>query len=318
MGFVRLILFSVLILSLTDCNTPTVSSKKPQKLCIASDFLTPEDTILFSGFRKKEQIKIVILPMSADSVVKHFRQLGYNSKFDLVLMKSVCALDKLSQNEVLHTIDKSYQWEEKGFVSSTSDWMILGINPYVIAGLDVQRGFQYNELTYGPKWRNEVAEDEEFAAFQAAVMFQFGRKNLQKSLSWLRKIDDQTLKAKNGTDSLNVAPYYLTSLSKVRNEGKAYVYPSQSHKFGAFYDGVGVGVTRHSSRYTSALSFIGHYSNLVYNQRLCNRLNILPVQDPKGLSKYSYQNEYPMLFRCTPIDAAVHFRDLAKIRYRIE
>lgn len=317
MGIIRLVIFSLLLLSLTDCNTPSVTSKKPEKLYIASDFLTPEDSLMFNGFRKKEQVRVIILPMSTDSIVKHYRQFRYNSKFDMVFMRSTYSLDQLSSNGVLHVIDESYQWEEKGLVAPASDWIILGLDPYVIAGMDEQRGFQYNELTYGPKWKNEL-NDEEFASFQAAVMFQFGRKNISKSLAWLRKIDDRTLKATDANDSTGIVPYCLTRLSKAREEGMNYVYPSQSHKFGAFYDGMGVGITRHASAYSAALSFIRHYSNLVYNQRLCNRLHILPVQDPKDLSSYVYQNEYPMLFRCTPRAAAPHFRDLPKIRGRIE
>lgn len=314
MRYIRFIILPLLLLSLSDCNTPAVSSKKPDKLYIASDFLNPEDSVFFHDFRKKEQIKVVILPMSTDSIVSHYHHFRYNSQFDMVLMKSVYSLDVLSKKEVLHTIDETHLLENKGLAAPDSDWIVLGIDPYVIGGLTEERGFQYNELTYGSKWKNEL-DELEFANFQAAVMFQFGRKNMKKSLAWLKKIEAHTL---NSDDTITVVPYFLSRLSKVRSQGEPYVYPSQSQKFGAFYDGIGTGIVRHSSKHSAALSLIKYYSNIVYNQKLCNRLNVLPVQDPKELSLFSYQNNYPILFRCTPRNAVSLFRDLERIRKRIE
>lgn len=308
-----LTIITLFLLSLHGCNTPVVESKKPKRLYIASDFLTPADTILFKDFKKQERIKIVILPMSVDSVVAHYNEKKYNSTFDLVLMKSTYALDFLSKNNVLHPIEETYTWENKGFVAPQSDWMILGLDPYVITGTEKNRGFQYNELTYGKKWKNELNE-EEMTAFQASVLFQFGRKNMNKSLAWLEKIESQTVTT---GDTVQVAPYVMSRLSKVKKEERIFVYPNQSIKFGVLYDGVGVGIIRQASKYTAALSFIKYYSNLVYNQKLCNRLHLLPVQNPNGMSSFSYQNEYPILFRCTPRDMVMQFRDLKRIRKRI-
>ncbi|MBX2950031.1 MAG: hypothetical protein KF704_12195 [Crocinitomicaceae bacterium] len=304
---------ALILLSLHGCNTPVVESKKPKRLYIASDFLTPADSILFKDFKKRERIKIVILPMSVDSIVAHYNEKKYNSTFDLVLMKSTYALDFLAKNNVLHTIEETHTWENKGFVAPQSDWMILGLDPYVITGAEKNRGFQYNELTYGKKWKNELNQ-KEMAAFQASVLFQFGRKNMNKSLTWLEKIEGQT--ATPG-DTVQTAPYVLSRLSHVQKDGKLFVYPNQSIKFGVFYDGVGVGIIRQASKYTAALSFISYYSNLVYNQKLCNRLHLLPVQNPNGMSSFSYQNDYPILFRCTPRDMVMQFRDLKRIRKRI-
>jgi hypothetical protein len=309
----RHIIIFVALLPLCGCNTTSVGSSKPKRLYIASDFLTPKDSVFFSGFSKKEDIKVLILSMSADSIVSHYKQFGYNSKFDLVLMKSTYSLNLLSKAKVLHTIPEENKPKEIGFASLDSDWIILGVDPYVISGLESKRDFQYNELTFGKKWKR-VLTQEEMASFQVSVLFQFGRKNLSKSVKWLEKIENQST---NQNDTIEVAPYFLSRLSLVRKQGKEYVYPNQSRKFGAFYDGIGMGVVRHGSKYTTSLSLIEYYSNIVHNQRLCNKLNILPIQNPKGMSSFLYQNEYPLLFRCTPYKATPLFRDLKRIRTRI-
>lgn len=301
----------VLLLSFTGCNTPVVKSTKPKKLYIASNFLTEEDSTFFQGFAKKEQLKIIILPMTVDSITAHYKHYKYNSHFDLVVVQSTHNIHKLSQNEVLHTIEEAYLTEDKKLISPKSDWVTLGIDPYVVGGLGERKDFQYNELTYGNKWKNELNTDE-FTSFQTSVLFQFGHKNLKKSISWLQTIDSQTRKDSTMVqDSTFAPPHYLTLLSKIIPSGKPYVFPSQSEKFGAFYDVVTVGIVRHSSNYTTGLNFIKHYvDNLVFNQRLCTKLNILPVQNPKGHSSFEYQNEYPILFRCGPRDATKFIKSL--------
>lgn len=251
--------------------------------------------------------------MSTDSIISHYSHFQYNSKFDMVLMNSTYSLDMLSKNEVLHTIPEAFLWKNRSFVSPDLDWIILGIDPYVVGGVNSKKNFQYNELTYGKKWKRDLNE-EEIASFQAAVLFQFGRKNLNKSLSWLEKIENQTINAK---DTIEAAPYFLSRLSKVKAAGQPFVYPNQTKKFGVFYDGIGMGIIRHSSKYGVALLLIEYYSNLVFNQELCNKLNVLPVQNPNRLSLYSYQNDYPVLFRCTPQKTVPLFRDLNRIRKRI-
>lgn len=314
MSYIRGVIFYSFLLSLFSCNTPAVSSKKPKRIVVASDFLQAEDSIFFEGFNRKEEIKIVILPMETDSIIAHYNEHRYNSKFDIVLMGSTYALNELSNNNMLHPISEEHLLKNRKFVSRNNDWMILGVDPYIVAGDSLEKDLQYNELTYGKKWRKKLT-DEEMTAFQASVLFQFGRKNMNKSLAWLTKIESQAIQ---DSDSIQqIAPYSLTRLSLARTDNQPFVYPSQSSRFGAFYDGIGMGIVRHSSKYTAALAFIDHYSNIVYNQRLCNKLDILPINNPNGLSAFEYQNDYPVLFRCEPKEAASLFRDLKRIRKRI-
>lgn len=307
------LLFGLVLLLVYGCNSTILKSTKPKRIYIASDFLTRSDTTLFNDFRKKEQIKVVILPMSVDSIVAHYKQYKYNSKFDLVLLKTTQGLAILSKNNVLHPISESHLWENIGFVSPNSDWLSIGLDPYIATGLKERRAFQYNEFTYGLKWE-KVLDDEEMTSFESSVMYQFGRNHLDKSVRWLKKLNSQIA---NPRDTLEHAPFYLTRLSKVKEGKEIYVYPNQIMKYGAFYDGIGVGIIRHSTKYTAALSFIQLYTKSLYNQKLCGRLHLLPVMNPEGKSPYAYQNNYPMLFRCSPRNAVSNFRDLKRIQNRI-
>lgn len=310
--FIGLLLGLVLLLSYS-CNSSILKSTKPKRIYIASDFLTRSDSTLFNDFSREENIKVVILPLSVDSIVAHYKQYNYNSKFDLVLLKTTQGINILSKKEVLHPISSSHLWEDKGFVSPNLDWITIGLDPYVAAGLKEIRTFQYNEFTYGLKWR-KVLEDDEMISFESSVMYQFGRSHLNKSVSWLKKITSQVA---SPTDTLEQAPFYLTRLSKLKEGKENYVYPNQIIKYGVFYDGISLGVIRHSAKYTAAMSFIQLYTKDLYNQKLCGRLHLLPVLNPEGKSPYAYQNKYPILFRCSPRKAVPNFRDLKRIQNRI-
>lgn len=307
------LLFGLVLLLSYGCNSSILKSTKPKRIYIASNFLTRSDSTLFNDFSRKENIKVVILPMTVDSIKAHYKQYQYNSKFDLVLLKTTQGIDDLSKKKVLHPIVPSHQWENKNFVSPNSDWVTIGLDPYIVAGLKEIRAFQYNELTYGLKW-NKTLEEDEMASFESSVMFQFGRNHLNKSVHWLKKLNSQNT---SPTDTSEHASFYLTRLSKVKEGKTNYVYPNQILKYGAFYDGIALGIVRHSSKYTAALSFIELYSSALYNQKLCGRLHLLPVIDPIGTSPYAYQNKYPILFRCSPQKAVSNFRDLKRIRTRI-
>ncbi|MCO5260306.1 MAG: hypothetical protein M9916_09200 [Crocinitomicaceae bacterium] len=311
----KLVLLGIIfvVLLLNSCNTPSVESSKPKVVYIASDFLATKDSVLFKDFSKKEQIKVVILAMSADSIIQHYTTYKYNSKFDIVLLKTTFGMYNVSQIGALHPIPETHRWQDNNFVSPTNDWITLGIDPYIVTGLKEKKAFQYNDLTWGLKWKNNLSNDE-MAAFRTSVMLQFGRKNFNKSLKWLKNVEHQTA---NEKDTL-IASFELTRLSKLTAKQLDYVYPSQIVRLGAFYDGVNVGIVRHSSKFTTALNFLSFYTKSQNNQKICKRLNLLPVTHPHNVSPFAYQNNYPILFRCSPRKSVPMLRNLKKIEARLK
>jgi len=309
----RFLGFGICLL-LFACNSTNVPSKTPKKLVLASDFLERKDSTLFKGFKTKTGIRIVIVPMTVDSILKHQEAFGYNSKIDMVLMKSLYGINQLAEKKQLHPFDSYEEMQVKEYRSIDNDWVAFGIDPYVIAGVADNQEFQYNELTYGERWEKHLIPTE-LKSFQAAVLYQFGRNNREKSLKWLEKLDSQSTTL---NDSLTKASYYLTKLSDAIATKKSYCYPNQSKKFGVFYDAVSFGIIRHGSNAMFANEFANYHLNLVHSQVLCNQLNILPTIDPKGNSSYDYQNKYPLLFRCTPSETVLQFRDLQRLQTRLE
>lgn len=300
-------------LALFSCNTKNVPSTTPKKLVLASDFLSRKDSILFNGFKNKSGIQIIIVPMTVDSILKHQEQYSFNSKIDMVMLKSLFGTHQLAEKNYLHPFESYEEIQSKEFRSVNNDWVAIGLDPYVVTGVQENQTFQYNELTYGEKWTKQLNQNE-MAAFQAAVLYQFGRHNRKKSLNWLEKLESQSTSKK---DSTSQSTHYLTKLSEALQSKKRFCYPNQSKKFGVFYDAITFGIIKHGSKAIFAKQFGTYYLNLVHNQVLCNQLNVLPTIDPNGNSTFSYQNNYPILFRCTPSATVLQFRDLQRLQSRL-
>src|SRR5690606_35487537 len=199
--------------------------------------------------------------------------------------------------------------------SPKNDWIVLSFDPYVLQQADSGAVIStYNELTYGPKWDPVLTGDEQ-AAFEASVLHQFGRSGRVKSYTWLESMYRQM----DGTvnDSLGHSGFKLNRFSKLQLETQRFTVPNQV-RGGTFYDGIGIGALRHSRNYTIVSELITYYLNPHYNQKLAGRLQTFPIESPKGRADISWQNDYPIFFRCSPNQCVRHYRDLERVRKKYE
>jgi ABC-type thiamine transport system substrate-binding protein len=312
----RLFLLVVaLLLVVTSCNHQPIATQKVTQLSVASDFLTEKDSILFKGFQSYKGVKVHIVPMSADSIVDLHKRQPYNLPFDVVILQSSYDMHHLSSNKVFHELPSSVYWENASFIAPNKDWEALAIDPFVIAGINSPKDVQYSELTFGNRWENAVRPIN-YKAFQASILFQFGKENTKKSQAFMEKLASQSSVVKDTSmiaDSIRPKNWKLLQLSDALLTKQIFRYPSQSQKFGAFYDVIGIGIVSHSSIYSTAESFIQFLKNSTRNQWLCNNWKVLPVIKPSKPSPYEYQNNYPMLFRGGPKQIVSHFKAVDSI-----
>ena len=300
---------------LTQCTVPEAKDESVATLVLASDFLTANDTLIFRDFEKEHQLRVRIRHMSTDSIISHFRAYGYNSSFDGVLLYSTYNLHRLSKAEVLHVLPEFVREQPAAIRAPKNDWLVVGFDPYVLEQADSGAVIQtYNELTYGSKWTS-VLNHEERAAFEASVLHQFGRSGRYKSFTWLSSMYTQM----NGStsDSVTHADFTLNRFSKMQDTKHRFTIPNQV-RGGVFYDGIGIGAIRHSAHYSTVCDLIAFYLNPHYNQKLNGRLHLFPIASPNNHSDFDYQNDYPILFRCSPNQCVRHYRDLERMWLKLE
>lgn len=298
-----------------SCSIPEVETPKKSDLILASDFLFPKDSILFQNFEKQQNIKVKIKHLTTDSIISHYLKYQYNSKFDGVLLYSSYSLNRLSKTKILHPLSPKLSDSPKGLKSPNSDWIVFGLDPYVIDfGKEKTANFTYNEFANDLKWQPILTKDES-AAFFASVLHQFGRNNMYKSMNWLRTMKDQMSNGSN--DTLAKENFTLSRFSISQQAHNNNVISNQG-RLGTFYDGIGIGSVKHSAKYSEITRLQLYVMKSFNNQAITGKLFVFPIEDPNLHSDFKYQNDYPAFFRCTPNEAAKEYRDMERILNKLD
>ena len=316
-SFVKYLFIFCLLFTLGSCSIPEVKTSKKSYLVLASDFLYAKDSSLFANFEKQSNIKVKIKHLSADSILSHYKLNTYNSKFDGVLMYSSYTLNRFSKAKLLHPLPNRITDIPNGAKSPKDDWFVFGIDPYVFDfGKNEISANTYNELTTNLKWKPTLTKDES-AAFFASVIHQFGRSNLPKSMNWLRSMQDHSVWTTNVNDTVQSANFTLSRHSKVYNKKTNFIIPNQG-RLGAFYDGIGIAIVKHSAKYTEISVLMNYLLNPHFNQAITGKLFVFPYENPKSRSDFKFQNDYPTFFRCAPKEAAEEYRDMERILNKLD
>ena len=84
-----LLVLTTVSLIFSGCYVENASSEKDKTLVIASDYLNEEDTLIFSDFAKKENVRIIIKHIDAATLIGEIQGNEYAHGIDLVMMKSL-------------------------------------------------------------------------------------------------------------------------------------------------------------------------------------------------------------------------------------
>ena len=101
----RFILFICLsVLQLNSCSIEEARNKKNRKLVVLSDYLEPQDSIIFKSFKRQQDIDIEIIHLSTDKMIGLTRNKKYTADADIIMVKSMYDVHRLSQQSILQQI----------------------------------------------------------------------------------------------------------------------------------------------------------------------------------------------------------------------
>lgn len=315
MKSIQFILAVIITHLVVGCQIETASQPKKLTLRIASTFLNEKDSLFFESFAKSEKIAIQIIPLTLDSIRKDLQNDPYNNGFDVVFFNSSFELHSISKRNLFQEIPDLFKDFNPQLKSSKNDWITIGLDPYILSAGDSNNViYTYNDLIYGNHWEQHLNFNDR-AAFYASILRQFGKGNRSKAINWIQKMQEKT--EKSYSDSLSFSTYYLDKHSNSKNYKHKIIIPHQT-KSGAFYDIIGIGIPKQSAEYATVLHLLEFYNHPTHNQRLNAKLNTFPIENPDKMSEFEYQNEYPLLFRCSPLQATQQYNDLLKISSRLK
>lgn len=282
-----LLVLTVASLILSGCYVENASSSKNKILVIASDYLYEQDTLIFSDFAKKENIRIIIKHIDAPSLVGEIQGNKYAHGIDLVMMKSLYNVYNLSRTDLFHSINhiKEENRALARFMSTEYKYIGIGIDPYVcVSNPDTTVVIRtYNDLK-NTQFVNTLVEDE-LIPMLAPLMSKF---NKVKSYEWMESVFKNELPIKElNTINAQSTPVILTTFENYLSNFKGdsilsrysdLSFPNSSSS-GTFYNMRTACIIAQAEHFGAASTFLNFYLLPQNNRRLNDELKTLPIND---------------------------------------
>lgn len=154
MNPLKIILIAFLFV-FTGCSVETVPKNKKVHLTIASDYLQPSDTVLFSRLTDSLHLSLEIRKMSSDQLIGEVRNERFNTGIDLVMMRSAFDVNRLRRLNIFHPLTTSQlrnRWKDHNVIP-------LAIDPYVRIN-KIDSLFHLNDSLVKPKTYQMMSNEE--------------------------------------------------------------------------------------------------------------------------------------------------------------
>lgn len=297
-----LIYLTVLILA-TGCSVPSAAPEADPTLVIALDQTQVQDSALFQQFGKKNGIKMKIVVISSDSLLRLFKKDPYNTGIDVVITHQLYDLRKLEHGRVFESLRSAdfpnYIEEDK-----TETYLTLGYDPFVCIQHDRSKikVRVYDDLAkiiymdhLSPKSKAHF-----YAPFEQ-------RMNRAKTFQRIEKIAQLAVPFnRNAADS---AQAILTTYSSFRNrdpkdstwqKSHTISYPNASTS-GVFNDQMTIGIIKQSSNYTQAVAFVQWLMEGKVNRKFNGFRNYQPLRAKRSYKLFDADTKKLMQYH-TMID----------------
>lgn len=293
-----------LIISLVSCQQEKAISEEAKELIIVSDYLNESDTLLFANFCDQQGVRIRIVNMTTDNIIGRFRNKGYNSGFDVVMLESLYSINQLSKHDFLHPADQYLSETElkENFNSSRYNYIGTGVRPYIFAH---DKDTPVSHRTYSDLRNKDfycTLSDKELIPFFASLMPKLKRSG---TYNWMRDIFENQ-KIFNPSDSINNLPCLTTtSLHFEMSEDTSYTkrfndfyVPGQNGE-GAFYDMSTAAIVYQAEHFELADTFIHFLLEEKNNTKLNVAKGNIPLFSSKETRLYRVKAESLLQYYAT-------------------
>lgn len=320
---------SFILFSVTSCVVNTAEAPKKQHVIIYSDCLNKEDVSLFRYFRKKEHIQVKIVHLSADSILRIVQSEGYNTKADVIILKSLYDIQRVYKAKILNPI-VSWKLDElvnKNFKSKDNTWFGIGINPYVFVAKNdtISNISEIGELLHKKnkdEWSTNLETSSDLVPLLAPVL---QKKKRSEAIEWYMDfMENDHVESKesdkNGvaimTTKMLVTNYTTYAEMSKRNDSTDFhlhlSFPNQSKK-GVFYNLICAGIVKQARNYENAKLLIEYLSTIQMNEKINNRWNTFPISLHTRTHPYAYQNTTFKIYKGYNSNIIVNYPNLNRI-----
>lgn len=287
----------LLALVLNSCEIESVKPSRIKHLVIASDYLTPSDTVIFRNFSKQKNIEVKILNMSPDKIIGEFKNKNFNTGIDVIMLKSMTDVLDFNKKDILHPLKKNIHFNENqlGYSSEEYNYIGFGYDPFIIASQQKSPRTirMYNDLT-----RHKFSTDlsnKELIPMLAPILEKMKKPDANK---WVKKFFMSSKRDSIYSDSiiktLPILTYYSTFKDQNNQEqfkDRVCVFPN-TKSTGTFYNLRTFAIAIQAENFEQALTFTDYFSELNANSFLNKELNTIGITSNEvGFRKYYYKTE---------------------------
>ena len=326
--FKHAFLLILFVLSFTSCVVENAKKSHHQTVTIFSDCLSKKDVHLFKDFRKKEKIKVKIIYLPTDTILKKIKQQGFNTFADVIILKSLFDINKARLEDIMHPI-KSKKMDAliySKFKSKDNTWFGIGIDPYVFITKNdtLSTVSDFSELLDNKnqnKWSTNYTLSRELIPMLAPI---FHNKKRSEIKAWYSNfLENKNTQDKNYNSrkiALVTTNTLLTSYSeyvkimedKKGNTKNLSMQFSNQEKKGAFYNLHCAAVVNQARNYENAVLLLEYISSDGMNEKLNNRWNTFPINIFIEKHFYNYQNSNFKLFKGSSSKLIVNYVNLER------
>ncbi len=283
-------------IALFSCNIETAKAPKNKQIIILSDYLTQSDTSLFLSFLHEENVSMQIVQMQADKIIGLIRNEGANIHADVIMVKTMSDVHKMSKRSLLQRINfsKDLTQEQGRYASWLYDFVGYGIDPFIVASTPKRKVRIYNDLLES-KFVNELNEKETISML-SPIMNKLKKVDANK---WVKKFSDSSVSKSMLLDSLNRNFPVLTLYSDFSSNkdtlldySNRYLRYPNSKSTGSFFNLRTIAIINQAQNYSVAKDFIFYCLDEENNRSINKSLNTFPIYSSKEVfRKYSVSQE---------------------------
>lgn len=291
----------LLVALLSACKLEPAKESKRQEIIVASDFLNYKDVKLFQSFEKDYNVKVTILTLETDSLMKKLNQEGYATRIDVIMLKSALDMCKLEEANKLQKILRPEDQPDLPYRYRDNDhhWYGLSIDPFIIVSKkdSNSRILNYKDLAKKQEWTTNLKRNEDLVAFVTASLHQWRDQKKESTFQWHENFLQKEVQFRKPKDSVLIFPPLLTTYSSYYSDSSLYrsgykraklIYPNQN-KGGIIYELRSIAIVKQARNYSNAIDFIQFLNRDDVNQRINNWWNTFPINSSLERS-YTYQN----------------------------
>lgn len=290
---------------LYSCEIESAKPPKEKYLIIASDYLTPSDTLIFQEFSKQKKISVKILNMSPSKIIGTFRNKNYNTGIDLIMLKSMTDVLDFNKKEILHPLKKSVHFNENqsDYSSEKYNYIGFGYDPFIVA---LQKNGPRSIRMYNDLTRHKFSTDlsnKEMIPMLAPILEKMKKVDANK---WVKKFVISSQIDTIYNDSIIQTLPILTNFSTFKNndykeifKDKICIFPN-TKSTGTFYNLRTFTIAVQAENFEEALAFVHYFSESSANSFINRELYTIGIfSNEVGFRKYYYSTESMMSYYLT-------------------